>query len=407
MDENTDFSAPNTPFVGARTFAAITDETPRFVSVHKTLRLIWESRVLEVRKALTKNLSYADFMDEEFLKDNAPAVADFTEKVIRAMALADGGYNSEPSTELLVWYLKTPVFSVRAPMRAIEFAVELLNDVKKSAFPRYKSVHGAIYGAIKREPEWYWAPSVPEYLEESLAHENWTLVERALELICLAEDTSFFEPVRQLSVAAQQAEEKAEDFKTRNAESRFASAKIRGVLQEAVRHLLICKTEQDETTKGGFEDVVSRYIVMRAGLTGLGIKIKTELRCPSQNDRENFPRGEYLPLELFIECQGGEKETAEFSGILKKLRLSVKEEGAELYEAFPKPGGFPSGQSPHLIFQPVSSHTKILFKPLARKTARVRIELMKFDENADQTPFPGKGMFVPIAKITRYIHRAE
>ena len=187
----------------------------------------------DLRQRSVENEEMADLLEEVipkvFLVENNLAYGNYWEK-------------------LLSWYLfNCEVQNPSLRLRAFEFTTALFLSNENAALVSIRpALSKMIAGVVRKHPELYWAPSVPEFLKESLGSGDWMPVERALDLICRAEDTSFLPRVMELSRAALKEKDEKEDFKTKASDERFASAKARGVLGEAVRRLLICSTEQNK-----------------------------------------------------------------------------------------------------------------------------------------------------------------
>ncbi|MBI4080088.1 hypothetical protein HY414_02600 [Candidatus Kaiserbacteria bacterium] len=398
MEKKQEAPSPETPFLPTVELEGITKKIEgyhgtQYNACEKLLALIWEYNLAEIRTACVERLAkIASEIPYDPHADNPFHVYDLAEKTISAMEASNLWF--EPTQRMLVWYLSQE--SCFVGVRPIEFALALLRGMQES-WERFPQRHGAIYGAIKRKPEWYWAPSVPGYLEQSLASDNWTLVERALELICIAEDTSFLPQVVDLSRKAGEDKEKAEDFKTRDV-SRFATAKMRGVLQEATRHLLLCKTEERS-------DIVDFQVVVAQALRKIGgLKTLPEvaLNCP-----EAIPPEMDFAVSMEVEHEGGDNPFSQpdpIQEVLKSFNFVVTVDGT----SFEKGGQhwnsnfterFIGVHPPYRVTHKVCTEK---VKGTTRKTIRVRVIVWHTTVNEE-----GKPCQENIGTLTRYIHRAE
>ncbi len=295
----------------------------------------------------------------------------------------EDGFRRTYRDRLLSWYLFSSGPETRS--RAVTCAISLFSrhfnqeeDGRGLRFS-FEATHGLskiIYGAVKKHPELYWAPSVPEFLEQSLAHKNWTIAERALELICIAEDTSFLERVVELSRKAGEEKEKAEDFKTRDV-SRFETAKARGVLQETVRHLLICKTDESESDIKNFKDTFTKAIGKRA-----------KQDPPQMRISLNYAKGGGLEsIEMHMD-----PIAAPARDLLEKCEVSISAHGIEITNAereFSHPEGYGRYKHPQYrrgfsFYRTFSSAFFTLKVKQVRKTARMNITVNLLDQGTHQ-----------------------
>lgn len=297
---------------------------------------------------------------------------------------------------LLSWYLFDSRGKNDSPFRtrALKFVISLLFEGVKQCgvTPINKELSKMIFGVIRKYPELYWAPSVPEFLEASLASVNLTLVERAVELICLAEDTSFFSRVSEISGREKQAREKAEDYrKTGNVKVRLASGKLRGFLEEAAYHLLLCKTEQGETTRYGFEKAVSSSIVRHMGVSGLGVK--TELFCP-----ETVPQGMSFSVSLSVclQTKATNTDKSALVAVLEQSDIQVQVDGShEVFGSEPYPT-----HSAKVFHDNFVATGKAVFKIAESTRKNIRLKVSFLTKDTSQ-------MRQEVVTIIRYISRAE
>ncbi len=357
------------PFVESQTLECeeVLQEIQNTTDAKKIFKIMWQFPLQKVRQACLEVLQSPQAFEPIY-----PPEEDIAERVVRGLMASRDEQDQKTAMSLLVWRLGYARTNYERPL---ESALELLRDFQPKD-KRSVQMHGIIYGHIKRNPKQYWASSVPEYLEASLKSGNWTLEERSLELICRAEDTSFLPQVMELSRIAQKEKEEKEVFATKDTE-RFAAAKARGVLEEAVRHLLICHTEQ----KSDIGDFCVELAQALRKHTGLKDVPRIEL--------DYFPEGPHFPtilpqfyLQVYLRGRTMEEPLRDF---LKKCHVNIGAQGCEI------------SNTEHGL-ELSSGECRLSIKQ-TRKTARLTISV--FVEGEDG------GTHCIAGPLTRYIHRAE
>ena len=247
----------------------------------------------------------------------------------RTPAMFAADYNDGYWARVLAWYLFDDRGEHNSPfrVRALQYATSLFLAGARvcNVTSVDTELSKIVAGAIRKYPTLYWVPSVPEFLDASLVHKNWSVTARALKLICLANDASFLGHVSELSRNAKKAAEKAEDFKTRNVDVRFTAAEALGVLQESTRHLLLCKTEE-KSDVGDFCVELAQALRKHIGSEDVP-RIRLDYFPPDP------PRGYSIQLYLHVDLLGSVHDP--LRDVLKKCNIGVSAYGCEIEISHP------------------------------------------------------------------------
>lgn len=369
---------------GARPFFKRTRDSDALFNgserAEEILKMFWGYPVGIVRKQCLQALNRQP-VDEQS--------ACWLEERIAAITSDNYIYDGHPFWEnLLSWYLfNTYSVSNSLRTRALEFTVSLLFggiriENGATALPVGCELWGRIAkmiaGAIRKYPELYWAPSVPEFLEASLAHENWTIRERAIELICIAEDSSFFERIVELSRKAKDTHEKTKDYrKKENVREQLAAGKLRGFLGKAAYLLLLCKTEEAESDTKVFKAALTKAIGERASQN------PPEMRISLYYAKD----GKLGSIEMHVS-----PVMAQARDLLEKCEVSISALGIEITNAEREtshPEGYGLYRYPQYcarfsFSRDLSSANCNLSVKQVRKTARLVVSVNLLDQGTHQ-----------------------